>query len=319
MRNRSCIYPVPFLALIFLFACVDHAYAVAGLRVKCNVEGADIDMEFVYVQGGEYEMGCGRWAGDCEADEKGKDGGSHKVKVNDFYLGKHEVTVGQWRKFVEDAGYRTDAEKEGKGYVLNSAGDGAELRNGASWKNPGFPQNDRHPVVLISWNDADVFVKWLSGRTGKVYRLPTEAEWEYAARSGGKEYRYSWGNGSPSDNIAGEEVKRQFPKRPWPIWEGYDDGCIYTAEVGNFKPNEIGLHDMGGNVWEWCSDCYADDYYKNSPYDNPQGPGLRSGSPRVVRGGGWLHAPSSVRAANRDFNSPSSRRHVVGFRLARTP
>ena len=287
-----------------------------GVDYKESVTG----MEFVLIKGGEYEMGCGNWAGDCGEDEKGKDGGSHRVRVNDFYIGKHEVTVGQWKKFVAETGYRTDTEKAGVGAILNSAGDNVELRSGVSWKNPGFLQsNDRHPVVMVSWNDAEAYRKWLSGKTGKEYRLPTEAEWEYAARSGGKAYRYSWGNGSPSGNIAGEEAKRQFPKWAGFIWAGYDDGCIYTAEVGRYKPNELGLCDMSGNVWEWCNDVYGGDYYKNSPYDNPRGPADTGGSDRVDRGGGWNCSAGDLRASSRDYFTPALRLSFLGFRLARTP
>jgi formylglycine-generating enzyme required for sulfatase activity len=182
-----------------------------------------------------------------------------------------------------------------------------------SWRNPGFPQTDDHPVVCVSWNDAQAFLHRLSRKPEKTFRLPTEAEWEYAARSGGKRYKYSWGNGSPSGNIRDEALKRAYPQAKGQ-WQGYDEGFVYTAPVGSFSPNELGLYDMSGNVWEWCQDWYEQDYYARSPKDNPAGPG--SGEYRVVRGGSWSAVPRGVRAANRNRGWPSDRVCGVGFRAA---
>jgi formylglycine-generating enzyme required for sulfatase activity len=173
-------------------------------------------------------------------------------------------------------------------------------------------QDDNHPVVCISWNDAQAFKEWLSRSSGKSYRLPTEAEWEYAARSGGKSYKYSWGNGAPSGNIADKSLKRRFSDLA--IWDGYDDGYVYTAPVGRFQANNLGLYDMTGNVWEWCQDWYGEKYYSESPKDNPQGP--NSGTYRVLRGGSWCYFPRLVRAAYRFWGGPGSRDFTSGFRLA---
>jgi formylglycine-generating enzyme required for sulfatase activity len=236
----------------------------------------------------------------------------NEVCVGDFSLARYEITVGQFRQFVNATGYRTEAEMEGGAWHVTNQGDvmkGAHI----NWNNPGFPQTDRHPVVCVSWNDAQAFLDWLSQKTGKAFRLPTEAEWEYAARCGGKGYKYSWGNGSPSDNIADESAKRRFPwAKGW--WQGYNDGHVRTAPVGSFSPNELGLFDMGGNVVEWCQDWYGKDYYESGPKDNPTGPD--SGEGRVVRGGSWFNDPRNVRAAVRYRFWPSSRDDGLGFRVA---
>lgn len=261
-------------------------------------------MEFLLLKGGCFDMGD--TFGDGEADEKPV----HEVCLKDFYLGKYEVTVGQFRQFIKDSGYRTEAEKgEGCYYWI-----GKEWKNDPkkNWRSPGFTQKDEHPVVCISYNDALAFIDWLAKKTGRTYRLPTEAEWEYAARSGGKKYKYSWGEGSPSGNIADLSAKEAFSD--WLIWEGYDDGYVYTAPVGSFPPNELGIRDMTGNVWEWCSDWYGEKYYSESPKDNPRGP--NSGQFRVVRGGSWANGPRNVRASNREGSEPLYRNDTIGFRLA---
>ena len=210
-----------------------------------------VDMEFVFVKGGEYEMGCWDWAGDCSDDEKP----AHTVKVDDFYMGKYEVTVGQWKKFIQDTGYE---------------GDGINYLGSKGMAIPGFPQDDNHPVVCVSWNEAKAFVDRLSGKTGKKYRLPTEAEWEYAARSRGQKVKYGTKTGDLSHDLVNYDGT------------GGKDRWEYTSPVGSFPANPLGLYDMTGNVWEWCSDWYGSDYYSHSPVDNPKGPG--SGDCRVARG-----------------------------------
>ena len=264
--------------------------------------------DMVFIPGGCFEMG------DIFGDGVDVEMPVHEVCVKDFYMRRYEVTVGEFRRFVDKTKYKTEVEKEGYGLILTSKGDSLEVSAGADWRNPGFPQNDSQPVVLISWNDAKAYIEWLSSREGKEYRLPTEAEWEYAARSGGKKYKYSWRNESPEGNIAGEEVKVKFPERPWPVWESYEDEYVFTAPVGNSKSNELGLYDMTGNVWEWCSDWYDSDYYKSSSKGNPEGPS--SGDYKVLRGGSWLNTPRAIRVSYRIKNKRAYTRDDVGFRLA---
>jgi len=301
------------------------AFWVAGILFLCFSSGAlpqDVrinlaeyrdpvtGMEFVLVKGGCYEMGD--TFGDAGLKHEKP---VHEVCVDDIYIGKHEVTVGEFRKFVSDTGYRTEAEK-GDGCTVYQ-GDKWKKEGDKNWRNPGFSQGDRHPVVCVSWNDTKVFTDWLKGKTGRNYRLPTEAEWEYAARSRGKNYKYSWGNGGPAGNLADLSHKRQFPNRPWPIWEGYDDGYVFTAPVGAFPPNELDLYDMSGNVWEWVPDWYDENYYKNSPKNNPQG--AESGSLKVLHGGSWTGTPRDGRAARRVMYDPAGRYVGVGFRLGVPP
>ena len=264
-------------------------------------------MEFVFVKGGCYEMGCGPWTSDCDDGENPP----HEVCVSDFHMGRTEVTVEDFKRFINDTGYRTEAEK-GDGCLIIIRKEFKKEQD-KNWRNPGFSQNDNHPVVCVSHNDSVEYIKWLNSKTGRRYRLPTEAEWEYAARSGGKKVQYSWGDGPPSGNIADESFKRKYADVFWPIWSGYDDGYANTAPVGTYRPNELGLHDMTGNVWEWCQDWYDQNYYKNSPRNNPGGPG--AGQSRVLRGGSWNNASRHERASYRTWSVPSAPANLFGFRL----
>jgi formylglycine-generating enzyme required for sulfatase activity len=238
-------------------------------------------MEFVLVKGGCFQMGDIFGRGDSNAMP------IHEVCVNDFYLGRHEVTVGQFRKFVEETDYLTEAEKEGRR---------------ERWSNPGFSQGDTHPVVWVSYNDVGAFIPWLNRKTDKLFRLPTEAEWEYAARSGGK--RQEWAGTSDESQLEGY------------AWYNQNSGGT-THPVGQKKPNGLGLHGMSGDVWEWVSDWYDSSYYGKSPKENPQGP--NSGQSRVVRGGSWFYDPWYLRCSYRDGDVPSYRDDGLGFRLVYSP
>jgi formylglycine-generating enzyme required for sulfatase activity len=268
-------------------------------------------MEFVFVKKGSFDMGD--TFGDGDADENPV----HEVYVDDFYIGKYEVTVEEFGRFVSATGYRTDAESKGHGFIMNSSGNGIGQHYGANWQSPGIYQNGKHPVVHISRQDAMAFIEWLKQKTGKMYRLPTEAEWEYAARGGGKRYKHSWGNGIPEGNIAGMEIQERYPKGSWSVWNGYKDRYVHTSPVGRFRANDLGIYDMTGNVWEWCSDRYSKDYYKNSPLNNPKGPSF--GSCFLIRGGSWHSDPKSVRASYRVGVTSDVSDDNLGFRLAMTP
>ena len=218
-------------------------------------------MEFVFVKGGCFEMGD--TFGDGEVDEKPV----HSVCVSDFHMGKFEVTQAQWEK------------------VMGS--------------NPShFRKGGSYPVEEVSWNDAQEFIGKLNRMTGKSYRLPTEAEWEYAARSGGK--REKWAGTSSEADLADY------------VWYAKNAGDS-THPAGEKKPNGLGLYDMSGNVWEWCGDWYGKDYYASSPRDNPTGPS--SGESRVYRGGSWYNIPRHVRATHRYCSSPNFRSTDLCFRL----
>lgn len=255
----------------------------------------------------------------------------HTVRITRaFYLGRTEVTVGQFRRFVQASGYRPESEADGTGgYGYNPAYDGpASARGDAfegrdprySWRHPGFAQGEDHPVVNITWHDAHALAAWLSATEGHRYRLPTEAEWEYACRAGTRT-RYPQGDDPDTlarhANVFDQDAVPHWPQ--WPHWRiqaapGHD-GHAFTAPVGSFAPNAFGLHDMVGNVWEWVSDWYGEDAYARAPRDDPQGPA--TGQARVRRGGSWHTWPLYARCAFRNWNTPQTRYTLVGMRLVR--
>ncbi len=170
-------------------------------------------------------------------------------------------------------------------------------------------------MVNVSWNDAVAFAEWLSRKEGKTYRLPTEAEWEYACRAG-TTTRYFSGDDAEGlaevGNVADGTAKAKYPGLTWGI--AAQDGFVYTSPVGRYRPNAWGLYDMHGNVNEWCWDWYDKDFYKSSRVDDPAGP-LKAAL-RVIRGGSWIHDPRGCRSADRSRPASGSRRSELGFRLA---
>ncbi len=289
------------------------SWAMAGPETEKAFSNS-LGMKFVYVKGGSFTMGS-------PEGEKGRDDNEklHLVKLTrGFYIQTREVTVGQWRAFVEETGFRTDAEKGDGAYVWKAGI--YEKKKGVYWDKPGFAQTDGHPVTCVSWNDAQAFIKWLSKKDNKSYALPTEAQWEYACRAGAKAARY-WGD-DPNQacshgNVADGSVKKRFTR--WAT-HGCEDGYVYTARVGSFKPNRLGLYDMMGNVWEWCRDkCWSKGKVATNTYrsgiKNPLG---SKGANRVIRGGAWSATPRDVRSAYRFLQGPAFRDCSLGFRLVRT-
>ena len=297
-----------------------------------------LGMKFVLVPAGEFMMGSDESPealaqaypqyGRERFAQLGDEAPVHKVRITrPFYLGQYEVTVGQFKRFLAASGYTPEAEADGTGgYGYNPAydpaksewGDAFDGRNPKySWRNPGFPQGDDHPVVNVTWNDAMAMSQWLSEKEGKKYRLPTEAEWEYACRAGTRT-RYHGGN-DPQSLLQSANTFDADAQKNWPQWQAYalagHDGFEFTAPVGSFAPNALGLYDMHGNAWEWVADWYDDDYYAKSPVDDPQGP--VSGRVRVRRGGSWHTWSFYVRSSYRNWNSPETRYTLVGMRLLR--
>jgi formylglycine-generating enzyme required for sulfatase activity len=311
--------------------------AESGKTPPKQVENS-LGMKFVMVPSGEFMMGSDE---SPEALAKAyphygrerflelvDEAPVHKVRITrPFYLGQHEVTVGQFRRFVEASGYQPESEADrtgGYGYnpdydpEKSERGDAFEGRNPKySWRNPGFKQGDDHPVVNVTWNDAVAMSKWLSEKEGKKYRLPTEAEWEYAARAGTRT-RYHSGN-DPQSLLKVAKTFAADTKMRWPQWKDYAlagrDGFEFTAPVGSFAPNALGLYDMHGNAWEWVADWYDENYYAQSPGYDPPGPA--SGKVRVRRGGSWHTWSFYVRSSYRNWNSPETRYTLVGMRLLR--
>jgi formylglycine-generating enzyme required for sulfatase activity len=247
----------------------------------------------------------------------------HRVRITKpFYLGTHHVTRGQFRQFVNDSGYKTDAEKGDKpGAFAWGPVDGGTLtfKEGRSWRNAGFEQTDEHPVVNVSWNDAVAFCRWLSKKEGKTYRLPTEAEWEYACRAGTKTRYYSGDDPetlAKAANVADAAYKAKFPNcLDSECTVKASDGYVFTAPVGQFKPNSFGLYDMLGNAWQYCADWSGVDYFAESPTDDPKGPD--TGDHRVARGGCWYSCPMFARSATRAGSPPDYPDNGTGFRVAR--
>ena len=235
-----------------------------------------IGMKLKLIPAGEFLMGSPEDEEDRDDDEQ-----QHRVRITQpYYLGTTEVTQGQWEQVMGSQPWSGEKYvKEGSDYAAS----------------------------YVSWDDAVEFCKKLSAKEGRTYRLPTEAEWEYACRAGATTV-YSFGNSSDLSEYA------------W--WGGLagDGNCQderYAHQVGQKRSNAWGLYDMHGNVWEWCRDWYADDYYANSPTDGPTGPA--TGSARVGRGGGWSDDPRGCRSAYRSWGTPVLRSGILGFRVAQVP
>ena len=251
---------------------------------------------------GTFTMGCSPGWDDivgCRDNEYP----SHVVSVKAFELAQHEVTVKQFKKFVSESGYRTDAEIESRGCVHKNNEAGGQpfvMSPEINWRNPGFPQEEQQPVTCVSWNDAQAYVKWLSEWKGKQYRLPTEAEWEYGAR-GGKANAYSWGSEASS------------------VFANYDSGderTPFTNFVGSYAANPFSLQDMSGNVWEWVQDCWHDTY-NGAPATAVAWLDNCTGTDRYTRrGGAWDARAQGIRSAIRSPGGKSDRSVYYGFRVA---
>jgi len=236
----------------------------------------------------------------------------HEVTISTFWMDQHEVTVSEFAKFVSATGYQTDAEKFGWSGVFDPQTGKWEKTDGADWRHPDGPAqeaNANEPVCQVSWRDAAAYASW----AGK--RLPSEAEWEFAARGGLTNKKYSWGdelrpNGKPVANW----WQGHFPDR-----NTVEDGFLKRAPVGSFAANGYGLYDMAGNVWEWCADWYDEKYYDHSPKENPTGPDQTD--ERVIRGGSWMCAENfctNYRVAARSHATPDSGLNNLGFRCVRS-
>jgi formylglycine-generating enzyme required for sulfatase activity len=232
----------------------------------------------------------------------------HRVTLSDFYMGKFEVTLAQFKSFIDDTGYSTDAEKSGDSRVVNSSGSWEE-KSGVNWRHdeqgnrrPAADYN--RPVVHVSHNDATAYAEWLSRKTGERYSLPTEAEWEYSARGGD--------SGGSTIYTYGDDVSK-LGDYAW-----YDGNSGNTTHpVGQKKPNSLGLYDVMGNVREWCGDWYDEEYYKNSPSSDPKG--ADKGEYRVLRGGSWNYYALNCLLSYRGNDYPDSRYRNNGFRFVLLP
>lgn len=294
-----------FLVVIFLFAlyfintffmnwAAGNAKQSSNGLVSSSISEvllADIP-SMIVVPSGDFDQGCSAGWDDKFAGCSESETPVQSMKVKSFALSRFEVTVGQFKRFVNETSYVTTAEKDANGCTIQTKDNKWILSREHSWKKPGFEQTDQHPVVCMSWIDAQSYIAWLSKSTGKSYRLPSESEWEYAAR-GGKANPFYWGD---------------QPDRRYANYLGVegDDRWAFTAPVGSTTGNDFGLHDMLGNAWEWVGDCWRKDY--NSECENED--------VRVRRGGGWDNLPKSIRSAYRSKGYKAARSYLYGFRVA---
>jgi formylglycine-generating enzyme required for sulfatase activity len=236
----------------------------------------------------------------------------HAVTIHSFALGRTAVTRAQFSAFTFETGYRVVGSCGG--YDLKSRA--FEHPGGLSWIDPGFVQSDRDPVVCISHDDAMAYVKWLTRKTRRPYRLPSEAEWEYAARAGTTGLRF-WGDqeacrfANVADRSAVAAGLEDGPETAFPC----DDGRIATAPAGSYASNPFGLADMLGNVAQWLADCVHPNY-DGAPADGSAWSG-EGGCRRILRGGAWMSGPPAIRAARRSSDPPDARGTGLGFRVAR--
>ncbi len=266
--------------------------------------------EMVVVPSGSYEMGSPSHEDGRQDDE----GPVHRVTIPEpFAVGVYEVTRGEWSRFVSSTGY-----SPGSSCWTYEGGEWKE-RTGRSWRSPGFAQGDGHPVVCVSWGDAQSYVDWLSQETGAEYRLLSESEWEYAARGGTATSRF-WGQTEVGQcrhaNGADRALKNRYRDWEWPV-SSYDDGHVHTSPAGSFRPNDYGLYDVMGNAWEWVEDCWHDSY-SGAPSDSRAWTTGGDCARRVLRGGSWNYEPRFLRSAIRLRNGSGLRNNFAGFRIART-
>jgi formylglycine-generating enzyme required for sulfatase activity len=260
--------------------------------------------DYVYVPAGSFKMG------DNFNDGEARERPVHVVELDAFYIAKYEMSNGEWKKFLNDSGY-ADPKFWPGGKVVPT--DQNPYWNDAQNHGGGSPDTDNYPVMSVNWDSAAAYCNWLSAKTGKKYRLPTEAEWEKAAR-GADQRRYPWGNEIDKSYANYINEHRTNSIAPVGFYDGSKRGELQTHN--NASP--YGAYDMAGNVLEWCSDWYDRDYYAVSPRKNPKGP--EKGAYRVLRGGMFVAEPFDLRSYARSAAWPSFLGYrQVGFRCVREP
>ena len=261
--------------------------------------------EYVLIPAGEFTMG------DIYNEGKEDEQPVHVVFVDSFYICKFEVTNQEYKSFIDDRGYAREEFWGAGGFGMFALP--RDWRD-TTFKGGSFSGNEFYPVVGVSWNEAMAYCNWLSAKTGEKYRLPSEAEWEKAAR-GGEKRRYPWGENL--DVYCTNYNSDAFPYGNGPSPVGFFDGTDWGDFPTMNNASPYGVYDMSGNVAEWCLDYYGKSYYAESPAKNPKGPFY--GGYRVVKGGGWNSNPENLRISNRVTNYPHFRYFNTGFRLVREP
>ncbi|MCC5945722.1 MAG: SUMF1/EgtB/PvdO family nonheme iron enzyme [Bernardetiaceae bacterium] len=280
--KKLCLSLTLCLLLLVLFSQCHLGNNGSENNITIDANGVSFTM--IFVEGGSFTMGCTpEQSSDCNDREEP----AHKVTVSDYYIAETEVTQKLWQA------------------VMGS--DPAELYNKGC---------DDCPVENVSWNDCKAFIENLNGLTGKTFRLPTEAEWEFAARGGNKSKGYKYAGSDNIDKVAWywKNSGDKLLSGEWDWNKAKVNNCN-TKPVAQKKPNELGIYDMSGNVWEWCQDLYGS--YTSDSKRNPTGAG--SGSNRVNRGGGWISNSMPTRVSNRSYLTPTDRDYHLGFRLCVLP
>lgn len=290
---------------------------VPGLIFSDRLKSGFYGPELVVIPAGQFMLGAVKAD---KAAEASRERPAHSVAIGQpFALSRSEITVLQFREFVTRSGYRTEAEIRGSSEVFDLAGGKLIKRPGMNWRfdHIGQPSGDGYPVVHVSFEDAQAYVRWLSGRTGKSYRLPTEAQWEYALRAG-SDSLYPWGGKLKElrkGNLTGE--RDAFPtKRKWGnAIKGYADGYWGLAPVRQYSSEGFGTFDMLGNVSEWVEDCWHENY-RRAPANGEAwvNPGCKK---RVVRGSAWLSSAEQSRASFRMPMDADAGNARLGFRVIR--
>jgi formylglycine-generating enzyme required for sulfatase activity len=311
----------------FFKSCCAAGHSPSGER-KNNIQHAKKKASFenmIRLPGGGFLMG----SNDEDGFHADGEGPVREIFVDSFFIEATTVTNLQFSEFIESTGYKTDAERYGWSFVFwgllpekeRSAHPQVAQQTpwwcaipGAQWNHPEGKESDisdrmDHPVVHVSWNDANAYCQW-SGN-----RLPTEAEWEYAARGGLVQKKFPWGN----ELTPGGKHKCNIWQGTFPGYNSMDDGYLGTAPAKSFDPNDFGLYNVSGNVWEWCNDWFSKDFHKTATRNNPRGPS--NGASKVMRGGSFLCHHSycnRYRVAARSSNTIDSSTSNIGFRCVRS-
>ena len=299
------------LILSFLVGCAGNPPAPGEAFRDCAV-----CPEMVSIPAGTFQMGA-----DPENSTTSAEKPKHPVTIGrPFSIGRYEVTVGEFRAFVTESGHVA-----GTSCWIPMPANYPRPKEENNWREPGFVQSDRHPVGCVLWSDAIAYVDWLKKKTGKNYRLPTEAEWEYAARAGTTTPNY-WGDSSDEVCKYGNVLDQSFIALG-PLDEdskdlrvhGCNDGASFSAPVGSYLPNKFGLYDTAGNQWELVQDCWHDDY-EGAPNDGSEWKSVGECGARTARGTSWINQDYGIRSARstqRYTVRPSLRAAFIGFRVAR--
>lgn len=337
LRPKDHSFTRRLTAAFFVLVCLGFLWPTYFMSSSAKLVDS-VGMKFVLIPSGEFWMGNKDTALELIKDfpkyevsqivQLDDERPLHHVKISkDFYLGVNEVTLGQFARFLSETNYLPESVKDGKGaygYVKRGdqrqAADVSILAGPASefsFMNTGFDQSQDHPVVNVSWNDAMAMAAWLTEKEGVRYRLPTEAEWEYACLAN-QQKRYSQSN-RPEDL---SDIANTFDQEAASTWSPADelasdgsDGFVFTAPIGSYSANAFGVKDMLGNVSEWVVDDYDPHYYYHSLLTDPQGP--ETNGDKVHRGGAWNTSSLDARCASRSHAAPSGRHPTLGFRLVR--